>query len=248
MPRGAYKEHPGAVTAWRRSQRAARGCATALHGGARRGKGRLSGRGEPGGRPAPAGLRVRRGPAHPASGAAAARTTPKGSGRGRDHVARAQGIGPDVHVRACPVLRRARTYGAAQARTLPGPNARPRGGAAPRHPLTGGRRAAPHGRGQARVRDRRRPAGLYKDLSYVTKLGYTVGEMGERILVWVIIEGDNDDDEFFDYSMTAVRKAREFSDMMPAGMRDRYEVVPIVSDPDEGALSYFDTITAVIDR
>ena len=90
--------------------------------------------------------------------------------------------------------------------------------------------------------------GLYKDLPYVTKLGYTVGELGDRILVWVIIEGDNDDDEFFDYSMAAVRKAREFGDMMPADMRDKYEVVPIVSDPDEGALSYFDTITAVIDR
>ena len=91
--------------------------------------------------------------------------------------------------------------------------------------------------------------GLYKDLPYVTKLGYTVGELGDRILVWVIIEGDNDDDdEFFDYSMAAVRKAREFGDMMPADMRDKYEVVPIVSDPDEGALSYFDTITVVIDR
>ena len=90
--------------------------------------------------------------------------------------------------------------------------------------------------------------GLYRDLPYVTKLGYTVGELGDRILVWVIIEGDCSADEFHEYSMTSVRKAREFSDMMPAGMRDKYEVVPIVTDPDEGALQHFGTITAVIDR
>ena len=89
---------------------------------------------------------------------------------------------------------------------------------------------------------------LYKDLPYVTKLGYSVGEMGGRMLVRVIIEGDNDDDEFHEYSMTAVRKAREFRDMMPASMRDEYEVVPIVTEPYEEALSYFDTITVVIDR
>ena len=90
--------------------------------------------------------------------------------------------------------------------------------------------------------------GLYRDLPYVTKLGYSVGELGERILVRVIIEGDKNDDEFYNYSMTAVRKAREFRDMMPASMRERYEVVPIVTDPYEEALSYFDTITTVIDR
>ena len=90
--------------------------------------------------------------------------------------------------------------------------------------------------------------GLYKDLPYVTKLGYTVGELGERILVWVIIDGDCSADEFHEHCMTSVRKAREFGDMMPADMRDRYEVVPIVSDPDEGALRHFGTITAVIDR
>ena len=90
--------------------------------------------------------------------------------------------------------------------------------------------------------------GLYKDLPYVTKLGYSVGELGERILVRVIIEGDKNADEFHEYCMAAVRKAREFSDSMPASMRDRYEVVPIVTDPYEGALSYFDTITTVIDR
>ena len=90
--------------------------------------------------------------------------------------------------------------------------------------------------------------GLYKGIPYVTKLGYSVGELGERILVRVIIEGDKNDDEFYDYSMTAAEKAREFRDMMPAKMRDRYEVVPIVTDPYEGALSHFDTITTVIDR
>ena len=90
--------------------------------------------------------------------------------------------------------------------------------------------------------------GLYKDLPYVTKLGYVVGELGGRMLVRVIIEGDNNDDEFYEYSMTSVRKAREFRDMMPASMRDEYEVVPIVTDPDEGALRHFGTMTAVIDR
>ena len=90
--------------------------------------------------------------------------------------------------------------------------------------------------------------GLYRDLPYVTKLGYSGGKLGERILVRVIIEGDKNDDEFYDYSMTAVRKAREFRDMMPASMREGYEVVPIVTEPCEGALSHFDTITTVIDR
>ena len=90
--------------------------------------------------------------------------------------------------------------------------------------------------------------GLYRDLPYVKKLGYSIGEMAGRILVWVIIDGDNNADEFHDYSMASVRKAREFRDMMPARMRDEYEVVPIVTDLDEGALSHFRTITAVIDR
>ena len=90
--------------------------------------------------------------------------------------------------------------------------------------------------------------GLYKDLPYVKKLGYVVGELGDRILLRVIIEGDNNADEFHEYSMTSVRKAREFSDMLPADMRDRYEVVPMVTDPDEGALRHFGTMTAVIDR
>ena len=90
--------------------------------------------------------------------------------------------------------------------------------------------------------------GLYKDLPYVTKLGYSVGELGERILVRAIIEGDKNADEFHEYSMAAVRKAREFSDSMPASMRERYEVVPMVTDPYEGALAHFRSITAVIDR
>ena len=90
--------------------------------------------------------------------------------------------------------------------------------------------------------------GLYKDLPYVTKLGYSVGELGERILVRVIIEGDRNADEFHEYFMTAVRKAREFRDMLPAKMRERYEVVPMVAEPYEGALAHFRSITAVIDR
>ena len=90
--------------------------------------------------------------------------------------------------------------------------------------------------------------GLYRDLPYVTKLGYSVGELGERILVRAVIEGDRSDDEFHEYFITAVGKAGEFWDMMPTGMRDRYEVVPIVTDPYEGALADFRTMTAVIDR
>ena len=90
--------------------------------------------------------------------------------------------------------------------------------------------------------------GLYKDLPYVTKLGYSVGELGERILVRAIIEGDRNDDEFRKYFITAVGKAGEFWDMLPASMRDRYEVVPIVTDPYEGALAHFSSMTAVIDR
>ena len=89
--------------------------------------------------------------------------------------------------------------------------------------------------------------GLYGDLPYVKKLGYGVGELGERILLRVIIDYTGDDG-FFDNSMEAVRTARMFRDMMPAGMRDRYEVVPMVTDPDEGALRHFGTMTAVIDR
>ena len=89
--------------------------------------------------------------------------------------------------------------------------------------------------------------GLYGDLPYVKKLGYSVGELGERILLRVIIDYTGDD-EFFDNSMEAVRTARKFRDVMPAGMRDRYEVVPIVTDPYEGALWHFGTMTAVIDR
>ena len=89
--------------------------------------------------------------------------------------------------------------------------------------------------------------GLYRDLPYVKKLGYSVGELGERILLRVIIDYTNDD-EFFDNSMEAVRTAMKFEDMMPAGMRDEYEVIPMVTDPDEGALRHFHAITAVIDR
>ena len=90
--------------------------------------------------------------------------------------------------------------------------------------------------------------GLYKDLPYVKKLGYNVGEMADRILVRVIIDGDKNHDEFFDYSMASIRKAREFRDMMPARMRDEYEVVPFVTSPLGGALRHFATMTHVIDR
>ena len=90
--------------------------------------------------------------------------------------------------------------------------------------------------------------GLYKDLPYVLKLGYSVGEMAGRILLRVIIEGGKDADEFHDNFIMSVRKAREFRDMLPASMRDEYEVVPMVTDPDEGALRHFHAITAVIDR
>ena len=91
--------------------------------------------------------------------------------------------------------------------------------------------------------------GLYKDLPYVKKVGYSIGEMAGRILVRVITDdGDCGDDESFANFIMSVRKAGEFEDMMPAGMRDEYEVVPIVTDPHEGALRHFRTMTAVIDR
>ena len=88
---------------------------------------------------------------------------------------------------------------------------------------------------------------LYKDLPYVKKLDYSIGEMAGRILLRVIIDYTNDD-EFFDNSMESVRAAMKFEDMMPASMRDAYEVIPMVTDPDEGALRHFHAITAVIDR
>ena len=90
--------------------------------------------------------------------------------------------------------------------------------------------------------------GLYKDLPYVRKLGYSMGEMAGRILLRVIIEGGKGAGEFHDNFIMSVRKAREFRNMMPASMRDAYEVVPMVTDPDEGALRHFRAITAVIDR
>ena len=90
--------------------------------------------------------------------------------------------------------------------------------------------------------------GLYSDLPYVKKLGYSVGEMDGHILLRVIIEGDKNQDEFFDYSMASVRKAAEFEDMMPARMKEECMVVPIVTSPYEGALRHFGTMTAVIDR
>lgn len=88
----------------------------------------------------------------------------------------------------------------------------------------------------------------YKDLPYIRKLGYSIGEPGGHILVWVVVEPGSGADEFHEHSMAVVRTAREFEDSMPASMRDEYEVTPIVSDPDEGALSYFRSMTAVIDR
>ena len=92
--------------------------------------------------------------------------------------------------------------------------------------------------------------GLYSGLPYVKKLGYSIGEMAGRILLRVIVDysGDSSDDESHAKFLTAVRKAREFRDMMPGRMRDEYEVVPMVTDSDEGALRHFRAIAAVIDR
>lgn len=59
---------------------------------------------------------------------------------------------------------------------------------------------------------------------------------------------DDTDDESRAHFLTAARKAREFRDMMPIHMRDEYEVVPMVTDLDEGALRHFRAATAVIDR
>ena len=89
---------------------------------------------------------------------------------------------------------------------------------------------------------------LYEGLPYVKKLGYSIGEMDGHILLRVIIEGDKNADEFHDYSMVSVRKAREFEDMLPARMREEYMVAPIVTSPYGGALRHFGTMTAVIDR
>ena len=89
---------------------------------------------------------------------------------------------------------------------------------------------------------------LYDGLPYVRKLGCDIDETTGRILVRVIIDGDNTDDEFHANSMTSVRKARECEDRLAASMGDKYEVVPIVTDPYEGSLRHFRTMTAVIDR
>ena len=90
--------------------------------------------------------------------------------------------------------------------------------------------------------------GLYEGLPYVRKLGYSVGEMAGRILLRITIDDDKGEDEFFDNSMEAIRKAREFRDMMPDRMRDEYEVVPIVTHPYEGALTPFRNMAVVIDK
>ncbi len=90
--------------------------------------------------------------------------------------------------------------------------------------------------------------GLYNDRPYVKKLGYADNEMSRRTLLRVVINYTDDDDESFDNSMESIRKAGEFGDMMPARMRDEYEVVPIVASPHEGALWHFGTTAAVIDR
>ena len=92
--------------------------------------------------------------------------------------------------------------------------------------------------------------GRYSGLPYVKKLGYSIGEMAGRILLRVIIDygGGGGGDESHAKFLTAVRKAREFRDMMPGRMRGEYEVVPMVTDADEGALRHFRAIAAVIDR
>lgn len=88
---------------------------------------------------------------------------------------------------------------------------------------------------------------LYKDFPYVRKLGYSVGEMEGRILIRVIMD-DNDDDESFANFLKLIGVSRKFEDMLSADMRDEYEVVPFVTDADEGALRHFRTMTVVIDR
>ena len=90
--------------------------------------------------------------------------------------------------------------------------------------------------------------GLYKDLPYVRKLDYNIGERAGQILLRVIIDDSADDDESFDNFIMSVRKAGELEDMMPAGMRDEYDVVPIVTSSYERSLAHFHTMTAVIDR
>lgn len=90
---------------------------------------------------------------------------------------------------------------------------------------------------------------LYKDFPYVKKLGYSVGEMEGRILIRVIMDdNDDNDDESFANFLKLIGVSRKFEDMLPADIRDEYEVVPFVTDADEGALRHFRTMTVVIDR
>ena len=88
---------------------------------------------------------------------------------------------------------------------------------------------------------------LYAGFPYVKKVGYSIGEMEGRILIRVIMD-DNDDDESFANFLKLIGVSRKFEDMLPADMRDEYEVVPLVTDPYEGALRHFRTMTVVIDR
>ena len=90
--------------------------------------------------------------------------------------------------------------------------------------------------------------GLYEGLPYVRKLGYNIGERAGQILLRVIIDDSADDDESFDNFIMSVRKAAELEDMMPASMRDEYDVVPIVTSSYERSLAHFRAMTAVIDR
>ena len=90
--------------------------------------------------------------------------------------------------------------------------------------------------------------GLYEGLPYVRKLGYSVGEMDGRILVGVVIDDGADEDESYDNFLMSVKKAGEFMNMMPARMRDEYDVVPIVTGPCGGHLAHFHAMTVVIDR
>ena len=91
---------------------------------------------------------------------------------------------------------------------------------------------------------------LYGNLPYVRKLGYSAGERAGRILLRITIDDGKGEDEFFDSSMEAIRKARPSSeDMMPARMRDEYEVVPIVTHSVRGGPSApFRNMAVVIDR
>ena len=72
--------------------------------------------------------------------------------------------------------------------------------------------------------------GLYRDHSHVKKLWHSIGELGDRILVRVIIGVGCSAIEFREYTIEAVGRAMCFEGMMPACTGNGHEVVSVVAD------------------